>query len=253
MASEAGSASAARRSVRSLPEVDEASSVIQSRRLGRTYADDGLAVQALSDVDLDIARGGFTMVVGPSGSGKSTLLHLFGGIDRPSAGTLHVCGQDLAKLTDDALTDFRARRIGFIFQAFNLHPMLTAYENVEMALLLLGAGRVERKRRTLEILDAVGLADHARHRPNQLSGGQKQRVAIARALVKDPELVLADEPTANLDTGTGAAVIELMRRVQRERRATFVFSTHDPQLISHADSTIRLRDGRVVEHGRPQR
>jgi putative ABC transport system ATP-binding protein len=164
----------------------------------------------------------------------------------PSAGRIEVCGEDVAALSDNRITDFRARNIAFIFQNFNLFPVLTAYENVEYPLLLLGMAPAERRRRTLAMLEQVGLADHQRHRPNQLSGGQKQRVAIARALVKEPELVLADEPTANLDSHTGAAIIALMRKVQAEHATSFVFSTHDPQLISHADDTFAIRDGRLV-------
>jgi putative ABC transport system ATP-binding protein len=160
---------------------------------------------------------------------------------------VEVCGRDVGALADDVVTDFRSRNVAFVFQNFNLFPVLSAYENVEYPLLLLGVAPAERRSRTLHMLESVGLADQRKHRPNQLSGGQKQRVAIARALVKKPELVLADEPTANLDSHTGAAIIELMHRVQREEAASFVFSTHDPQLISHAEETLVLRDGRLVE------
>jgi putative ABC transport system ATP-binding protein len=187
------------------------------------------------------------MIVGPSGSGKTTPLNLIGCIDRLTSGRIEVCGEAVARLGDNALTDFRARNIAFVFQNFNLFPVLSAYENIEYPLLL-GAPAAEWRRRTMAMLDAVGLAGQHRHRPNQLSGGQKQRVAIARALVKQPQLVLADEPTANLDSETGAAVIELMRRVQREHEASFIFSTHDPQLMSHAQDIFAVRDGRLVEH-----
>jgi putative ABC transport system ATP-binding protein len=161
---------------------------------------------------------------------------------------LTVCGQEIAALTDNEVTDFRSRNLGFIFQNFNLVPVLTAYENVEYPLLLLGVPAAPRRRETLAMLESVGLADHQNHRPNQLSGGQRQRVAIARALVKGPAVVLADEPTANLDSHTGAEIIALMRKVQHEHEASFVFSTHDPQLISHADETFVLRDGQLAEH-----
>jgi len=214
----------------------------------KTYDDDGLKVTAVNGISLDIPRRRFAMIVGPSGSGKTTLLNLIGCIDMPTAGHIEVCGEAVARLGDDALTDFRARNIAFVFQNFNLYPVLSAFENVEYPLLLLGMPPAERRRRTMAMLDAVGLAEQHRHRPNQLSGGQKQRVAIARALVKEPQLVLADEPTANLDSETGAAVIELMRRVQREREASFIFSTHDPQLMSHAEDIFAVRDGRLVEH-----
>jgi putative ABC transport system ATP-binding protein len=221
---------------------------VRLRRVAKTYASGAVAVAALKSVTLDIPRHRFTMVVGPSGSGKTTLLNLIGCIDAPSAGGVEVCGQDMSKLGDNALSDFRARNIGFIFQGFSLVPVLSAYENVEYPLLLVGTPAGERKQRTLAMLDAVGLAAQRRQKPNELSGGQKQRVAIARALVKHPEIVLADEPTANLDTRTGAAIIELMHKVQAEFATTFIFSTHDPQLISHADETFSLRDGELVGH-----
>ena len=213
----------------------------------KTYDDDGLKVTAVNGISLDIPRQRFAMIVGPSGSGKTTPLNLIGCIDRLTSGRIEVCGEAVARLGDNALTDFRARNIAFVFQNFNLFPVLSAYENIEYPLLL-GAPAAERRRRTMAMLDAVGLAGQHRHRPNQLSGGQKQRVAIARALVKQPQLVLADEPTANLDSETGAAVIELMRRVQREHEASFIFSTHDPQLMSHAQDIFAVRDGRLVEH-----
>jgi len=214
----------------------------------KTYVDDGLRVAAVRGVTFDIPQRRFAMIVGPSGSGKTTLLNLIGCIDVPTTGRLEVCGQEVGALADDALTDFRSRNVAFVFQGFNLLPVLTAYENVEYPLLLLGAPAAERRARTLAMLESVGLADQRDHRPNQLSGGQKQRVAIARALVKKPALVLADEPTANLDSRTGAEIIALMRRVQEEHAVSFVFSTHDAQLMSHADETFVLRDGQLAEH-----
>ena len=222
--------------------------VVRLAGVVKVYDDEGLRVTAVNGISLDVARRRFTMIVGPSGSGKTTLLNLMGCIDTPSAGTVTVCGQEVARLSDNAVSDFRARNVGFIFQSFSLVPVLTAYENVEYPLLLLGVGAAERRRRTLEMLESVGLADQRAHRPNQLSGGQKQRVAIARALVKKPEIVLADEPTANLDSHTGAAIIELMRREQREQATSFIFSTHDPQLMSHAQETFFIRDGEIVDH-----
>ncbi len=205
-------------------------------------------IPALKDVSLTIPTRRFSMVLGPSGSVKTTLLNLIGCLDRPTRGEIEVGGEKVADLSDNDISEFRARHIGFIFQNFNLIPVLSASENVEYPLILLGMNASERKRRTEKILESVGLTTHARHRPNQLSGGQKQRVAIARALVKSPSLVLADEPTANLDTKTGASIIDLMYRVQEEYGATFVFSTHDPQLISHAQEVFRIRDGELVEH-----
>ena len=222
--------------------------VVRFRDVVKTYDDDGLKVTAVNGVSFEIPRQRFAMIVGPSGSGKTTLLNLIGCIDAPSSGSVEVCERDVGSLADDVITDFRSRNIAFVFQNFNLFPVLSAYENVEYPLLLLGVPPAERRERTLHMLESVGLVDQREHRPNQLSGGQKQRVAIARALVKKPELVLADEPTANLDSHTGAAIIDLMHRVQREQAASFVFSTHDPQLISHAEETFVLRDGELVEH-----
>jgi putative ABC transport system ATP-binding protein len=222
--------------------------VVRLNDVVKIYKDEGLSVKAIDRITLAIPRQRFTMIVGPSGSGKTTLLNLMGCIDIATTGTVEVCGQDIAKLRDNAVSDFRAANIGFIFQTFSLIPVLTAYENVEYPLLLLNRPAKERREKTMAMLEAVGLADHKGHRPNQLSGGQRQRVAIARALVKEPEIVLADEPTANLDSQTGAAIIELMQRQQRERSTTFIFSTHDPHLISHAQETFVIRDGALVEH-----
>jgi putative ABC transport system ATP-binding protein len=226
----------------------EETPVVRFRDVGKVYDDEGLRVTAIQSVTFDIPRKRFAMIVGPSGSGKTTLLNLVGCIDTPTSGRLEVCGQDIGDLDDRELTDFRSRNIAFVFQSFNLLPVLTAYENVEYPLLLLGLPAGERRERTMAMLESVGLADKRAHRPNQLSGGQKQRVAIARALVKTPSVVLADEPTANLDSHTGAEIISLMRQVQEEHAASFVFSTHDPHLISHADETFVLRDGSLADH-----
>jgi putative ABC transport system ATP-binding protein len=225
-----------------------AAPVVRLNQVARTYQLGTISVPALQDVSLEIPYHRFSMLIGASGSGKTTLLNLIGCIDAPTRGTLEVCGQNVAALDDNGTAAFRARNIGFIFQNFSLVPVLSAYENVEYPLLLIGTPAAERRERTLSMLRAVGLTDQAAQRPNELSGGQKQRVAIARALVKGPQLVLADEPTANLDTATGASIIELMRRVQAQSRTTFIFATHDPQLISHADELFLIRDGRIVEH-----
>jgi putative ABC transport system ATP-binding protein len=224
------------------------SPIIRMDGVTKTYVAGSVEIPALRHINLEMWPDRFTMVIGPSGSGKTTLLNIIGCIDGPTTGRVEIGSQDIAALTDDSLSDFRAARIGFIFQSFNLMPVLTAYENVEYPLLLVGMRAPERRERVMAMLDAVGLASQAGQRPNELSGGQKQRVAIARALVKRPQLVLADEPTANLDTQTGHSVIELMRRIQAESRTTFVFSTHDPQLISHADETFTIRDGEIVDH-----
>jgi len=222
--------------------------VVSLTGVSKTYTVGEVDVPALKGVTFDIPRRRFSVIVGPSGSGKTTLLNLIGCLDTPTAGRVMVAGQDVATLADNAISDFRARRVGFIFQNFSLIPVFSAYENIEYPLLLLGLPAADRRRRATKMLEAVGLADHGRQRPNQLSGGQKQRVAIARALVKEPDFVLADEPTANLDSQTGASIIQLMRRMQEEYSTTFVFSTHDHQLMSHADDTFTIRDGQLVNH-----
>ena len=241
-----------------LPEASRAATPTQAvtavrlRDAAKTYQVGAVEVPALRGISIDIPYHRFSMVIGASGSGKSTLLNLIGCIDAPTRGTVEVCGEAVGALDDDGLADFRAKNIGFIFQTFSLIPVLSAYENVEYPLALVGTPEAERRRRTAQLLEAVGLAEHAHRRPNELSGGQRQRVAIARALVKAPQVVLADEPTANLDSATGQAIIELMRRVQAESRTTFVFATHDPQLMSQADEIFVIRDGTLVEqrHGR---
>ena len=223
---------------------------VSLRNVDKTYRLDTVTVPALSGVSIDIRPGRFTVLCGPSGSGKTTLLNMMGCIDRPDAGEIQVDGQAVQAMTDDALSDFRARRIGFVFQNFNLLPVLTAFEKVEYPLVLAAVPAAQRKERVRALLDAVGLADRAGNRPGQLSGGQRQRVAIARALATEPALVLADEPTANLDSQTGAEIIALMRRLQRERGASFVFSSHDPMVLAQADDVVRIRDGRIdaIEH-----
>ena len=212
----------------------------------KTYTAGAVGVAAVHDVTLAIPAHRFSVIIGPSGSGKTTLLNLIGCIDTPTKGSVEVQGQRIADLSDDALSDFRARHIGFVFQTFNLIPVLTAYENVEYPLLRLGLAPARRRDLVFGMLEAVGLLERANQRPNQLSGGQKQRVAIARALVKAPAIVLADEPTANLDSHTGAAIIALMQRMQASSKTTFIISTHDSQLMSHAEDTFHIRDGALV-------
>jgi len=204
-------------------------------------------VPALADVSLEIRPNCFTVISGPSGSGKSTLLNMIGCIDQPDRGEIFVAGEAVRKLSDDALSDFRARHIGFIFQNFNLLPVLTVFENVEYPMLLARVPAAQRKRRVGDLLEAVGLGDRAANLPGQLSGGQRQRVAIARALAPAPSFVMADEPTANLDSHTGAAIIELMRRMQREHQVSFVFSSHDPKVLAAADDAVMIRDGRIEQ------
>ena len=230
------------------PATTTSQTAVRLHDAAKTYRTGDVEVPALRGISIDIPYHRFSMVIGASGSGKSTLLNLIGCIDTPTRGTVEVCGQAAGELDDDGLADFRARNIGFIFQTFSLVPVLSAYENVEYPLVLVGTPEAERRRRTTDVLDAVGLSAHANRRPNELSGGQRQRVAIARALVKAPQIVLADEPTANLDSETGAAIIELMHRVQAQSRTTFVFATHDPQLMSAADEIFVIRDGTLIEH-----
>nr|WP_309491445.1 ABC transporter ATP-binding protein [Trinickia mobilis] len=219
----------------------------------KIYGDGDAAVPALRHASVDIFGNRFTVLSGPSGSGKTTVLNLLGGIDRASYGSVAVAGEPLAAMSDNALSDFRARHIGFVFQSFNLLPVLSAYENVEYPLTLLGVPKTERREAVLALLDEVGVGDKAARLPAELSGGQQQRVAIARALVTQPALVLADEPTANLDSATGAAIISLMRRMQRERATSFVFSSHDPQVVASADDVVVIRDGLIVDVRRTAR
>ena len=216
------------------------------KNVSKIYHLDTVSVPALTDINLEIRPNCFTVISGPSGSGKTTLLNLIGCIDRPDQGDVIVAGQNVNSMSDDALSDFRAHHLGFIFQNFNLLPVLTTFENVEYPLLLTKMPAAERKQRVMALLDAVGLSDRAQNRPGQLSGGQRQRVAIARALATSPKLVLADEPTANLDSQTGAAIIALMRKMQREHQVAFVFSSHDPQVQAEADDAIFIRDGRIT-------
>jgi putative ABC transport system ATP-binding protein len=219
--------------------------LVQVQDARKTYLLGEQEVVALAGVTLDVMPGEFTVFAGPSGSGKSTLLNLVGCLDRPSSGIVRLEGHDVETLDDEALGAVRARRVGFVFQSFNLVPVLTALENVELALCLSGdtAGTFARAGQALA---DVGLGDFLHRRPAQLSGGQQQRVAIARALVKSPALVVADEPTANLDSRNGAAILDLMRRMNEEQQVTFLFSTHDPQVMERARRVVRLVDGRVV-------
>jgi len=220
--------------------------IVSMQKVVRNYYLGKTVVNALGGIDLEVEKGEFICVAGPSGSGKTTLLNLIGCLDRPSSGKVFLDGDDVERLSDNKLSRLRAERIGFIFQSFNLIPVLSAFENIEYPLLLKGVPRGSRKKKVLSMLEEVELADFTRHRPNQLSGGQRQRVAIARALVTDPEMVLADEPTANLDSKTGEAIVDLMRKINQEMKATFIFSTHDSMVMKHAHRMIRLKDGRIV-------
>jgi putative ABC transport system ATP-binding protein len=209
----------------------------------KSYQMDAVTVPVLRGIGVEIRPALFTVLLGPSGSGKTTLLNLLGCLDRPDKGKVTVAGTDVNSLTDDELADFRSENIGFVFQSFNLIPVLTAFENVEYPLILAGMDPERRQRRVKRLLEAVGLEQRAHNRPGQLSGGQRQRVAIARALARKPKLVIADEPTANLDSQTGAAIIALMRWMQQNFKISFIFSSHDSGLIKAADDLIVLRDG----------
>ena len=211
----------------------------------KAYHMDTISVPVINGVDVLVRPGHFTVLLGPSGSGKTTLLNILGCIDKPDKGDVVVAGCAVNNLSDDALADFRARNIGFVFQNFNLLPVLTAYENIEYPLVLAGMSTERRHRRVTKLLAAVGLSDRAHNRPGQLSGGQRQRVAIARALARKPKLVIADEPTANLDSKTGAAILSLMRKMQERYKISFIFSSHDRDLISAADDLIFIRDGLI--------
>ena len=214
-------------------------------RVEKSYQMDAVRVPVLKGIDLLIRPGNFTVVLGPSGSGKTTMLNMIGCIDRPDRGNVTVAGVDVNALSDDELSDFRASNIGFIFQSFNLIPVLTAFENVEYPLVLAGMPANRRRRRVGKLLDLVGLSDRAHNIPGQLSGGQRQRVAIARALARKPKLVMADEPTANLDSETGASILALMRQMQVQYKISFIFSSHDRSVINAADDLIMLRDGEI--------
>lgn len=209
----------------------------------RVYKIGQVETRALNGVSMDIQSGEFTSLVGPSGSGKTTLLQLIGCLDQPTSGKVFIAGQETTGLNRNQRADLRKSAIGFVFQFFALIPTLTAYENVEMPLLLNGKSAAQRKQRVMELLEGVGMADRANNRPDQLSGGQQQRVAVARALATDPKLILADEPTANLDTENGEQVMEIMKKLNSETGATFVFATHDPRVIKYASRIVTLKDG----------
>lgn len=217
------------------------------RGVSYRYNLDRHSVQAICGVDLNVRKGEFMAISGPSGSGKTTLLNILGLLERPCEGTVRLDGAEVSGMSERERTRLRRERIGFIFQTFNLIPVLTAYENVEYFLLRRTMPGVEVRRRVLQALEAVGISAQADQRPNGMSGGQRQRVAIARALVRDADVILADEPTAALDQATGSAVMDLMRRLNHERGVTFVFSTHDPRILAAADRVVQLTDGRVIK------
>ena len=220
--------------------------IVEARGLEKVYRQGAIEVPALRGVDLTLHAGEFTVLAGSSGSGKTTMLNLIGALDVPTAGSLSVDGQELSKLSGKALARMRLDRIGFVFQAYNLVPVLTAYENAEYVLLLQGVPVAQRKERVMALLKSVGLDGMENRRPSELSGGQQQRVAVARAIAAQPTLVLADEPTANLDSRTGTELVEMMHDLNEQQGVTFLFSSHDPKVIKKARRVVELQDGEVL-------
>jgi putative ABC transport system ATP-binding protein len=224
--------------------------IVECRDVKKVYHQGHVEVTALDGITLAIEQGGFVALAGPSGSGKTTLLNIIGGLDRADEGSVTVAGNDLGAMSEALLAELRLRKVGFVFQSFNLIPVLSAVENVEFGMLLQGVPAAERRERAVAILDDVGLAGLYDRRPSELSGGQQQRVAVARAIVSDPAIVLADEPTANLDSATGKGLLELMLHMNETKQATFIFSTHDKMVMDFARRLVMLRDGKVVEDTR---
>lgn len=220
--------------------------IIKVKNISKTYNENTVPVHALRGVDLEIEQGEFTAIVGPSGSGKTTMLNIIGGLDRPNSGRVWLAGTELATLNENELIDFRKNNIGFVFQAYNLIPVLTAKENVEFVMLLQNRPESEMQERAINLLKAVGLEDKLNQRPNQLSGGQQQRVAVARALAPKPKFVLADEPTANLDSKSTADLLDIMAQLNKEENITFVFSTHDQRVIDRAKRVVNMVDGKIT-------
>jgi putative ABC transport system ATP-binding protein len=219
--------------------------IIRTLKLEKVYKDNAVPVHALRGVTMDVQKGDFSVVAGPSGSGKTTLLNLIGALDRPSSGSVFFEGEDLATKSKTELAALRLKRLGFIFQAYNLIPVLSAIENIEFTMMLSGVPEGERKERALSMMKDLGIGELADKRPNEMSGGQQQRVAVARAIVNNPSVVLADEPTANLDSATGASLLDLMQSMNRERQITFVFSSHDPQVIARGRKLLVMKDGMI--------
>lgn len=220
--------------------------IISIKQIEKIYNPKKIPVHALRGVDLSIKQGEFTSIVGPSGSGKSTLLNLIGGLDVPTSGSVFISGTDIAKLTANQLIEFRLQHIGFVFQAYNLIPVLTSKENVEFIMLMQNRNKKEREERAISLLKAVGLEKEINRKPVELSGGQQQRVAVARALASKPDFVLADEPTANLDSKSAENLLDIMERLNKEEGTTFIFSTHDARVVKRAKRVITLEDGAVV-------
>jgi len=224
--------------------------VIEIKNVEKIYNDSEVKVHAVNGVNLDFEEGEFAVIVGPSGSGKTTLLNMVGGLDNPTSGNIVIGGQEISKLKGSKLIDFRLHNIGFVFQSYNLIPVLTAKENVEFIMQMQGVSAQERSKRTIELLEAVGLGDRTDSRPSRLSGGQQQRVAVARALASKPKFVLADEPTANLDSKSTENLLDIMEQLNREENITFIFSTHDARVVKKARRVITVEDGRVISDER---
>ena len=222
--------------------------MVRLEKVSKTYGRGGATVRALNEVSLEVAKGEFLVVMGPSGSGKSTLLHLLAGLDAPSSGEIYLDGTPISRMSDDEITVFRRRNIGFVFQFYHLLPVLTAYENVELPLLLLPLSASQRRQQVEMVLELVGLKDRMHHRPGQLSGGQQQRVGIARALVTDPALILADEPTGDLDARSAEEILDLLVELQRSLQKTIILVTHDPRAAARAERILHLDKGRLVDH-----
>jgi len=220
-------------------------SPIELKKVTKIYDDNAVPVCAVNEVDLKIEPGEFTAIVGPSGSGKTTLLNVVGGLDKPTSGTIIINGTDISTYKTDAMINFRLQNIGFVFQAYNLIPVFTAKENVEFIMLLQGVSKEEREKKAVELLESVDLGDKINNKPTELSGGQQQRVAVARALASKPSFVLADEPTANLDSVTANNLLDIMEKLNKDHQMTFVFSTHDARVIKRAHRVVTLRDGAI--------
>jgi putative ABC transport system ATP-binding protein len=219
--------------------------IIKVKNLEKTYQDNGVPVHAIRGIDLDISKGEFLVIAGPSGSGKTTLLNMIGALDKPTKGNIYFEDEDITKKSKSELSHLRLHKLGFIFQAYNLIPVLTALENIEFSMMLLGIPEKEREEKALNLMDELGIKDLAHKRPNEMSGGQQQRVAVARAIVNNPAIVLADEPTANLDSKTAGHLLDLMQKMDEEKNITFIFSSHDKQVMNRAKRLLILKDGMI--------
>lgn len=219
--------------------------IIKVKHLEKTYQDNGVPVHAIRGIDLNISKGEFLVIAGPSGSGKTTLLNMIGALDKPTKGSIYFEGEDITKKSKTELSSFRLHRLGFIFQAYNLIPVLTALENIEFSMMLLGVPEKEREEKALKLMEELGIKDLANKQPNEMSGGQQQRVAVARAIINNPSIVLADEPTANLDSKTAGHLLDLMQKMNEEKDITFIFSSHDKQVMNRAKRLLILKDGLI--------